>query len=204
MIRHSRGAAGISARALGVGRSLFRAARVRTTSLWSLGDTLLGGLAARTSASGSEGLFDNRNLGCFATRSCTSTRWRFNNGLDLRIARVRRDALGIIVADTPVLGATRSGAAGLGRAFFETLSLGTARVGASGVGGRRLGRLVGGAARFGTIVLDGWSFDRLVVGAARTGAVSLCWGFFDWGLVLRTARSRRFDVSHSFHVRLGL
>jgi hypothetical protein len=155
MIRRSRGAAGIGARALRARRSLFRAARVRTTSILSLDDILLGLLAARTSASGIKGLFDNRNLGYFATRSCTSTRWRFNNGLDLRIAQVRRDALGIIVADTLVLGATRSGAAGLGRAFFETLSLGTARVGASSVGGRRLGRLVGGAARFGTIVLDG-------------------------------------------------
>jgi hypothetical protein len=83
VIRRSRGAAGIGARTLRANRSLFRAARVRTTGLWSINDILLGWLAARTSASGIEGLFDNRNLGCSATRSCTSTRWRFNNGLGL-------------------------------------------------------------------------------------------------------------------------
>ncbi|KAI6749394.1 hypothetical protein HG530_015233 [Fusarium avenaceum] len=68
------GAAGIGARALWADRSLFRAARVRTTSLWSLDNILLGWFAARASASGIKGLFDNRNLGFFAARSCTSTR----------------------------------------------------------------------------------------------------------------------------------
>jgi hypothetical protein len=92
------------------------------------------------------------------------------------------------------------GAADLGRGFFDTLSLG-ARNKASSVGDRGL---VGGAAQFGRIVLDGWSLGRLVVRAARTREVTLCWSFFDWDLVLRTAGSRRFDISYRFRHRLGL
>jgi hypothetical protein len=130
---------------------------------------LLRWLAARARAGGIGGLFGDRILNCSATRSCTPTSWRFNR-LDLRTGRVGSYALGVIVFDTLVSGIARSGAADLGRGFFDTGSLRAASVKASSLGDRLLRRLFDGAAIFSAIDLDGWSLGGLVLQATRASA----------------------------------
>jgi hypothetical protein len=199
-IRRRRGAASIGARALRAKRALFCVARVRAVILRSLHNILLRWLAARARACGIGGLFDDRILSCSATRSCTSTGWKFNNGLDLQTVRVRISALSVVVFGMPVSRTAESGAADLGRWFFDTTSLRVGRIKASSLGGRFLCGLSKGVAR---VVLDGWSRGGRGLGAARTGGPVLCLGVFD-SLVVRAVRAGTVAVGGRFLDRFAL
>lgn len=107
--------------------------------------------------------------------------------LDLRTARVRINALGVIVFRTLVSGTARSGAADLGRGFFDTGSLRAARIKASSLGSRLHRGLFKGVARLGTVILDEWSRGGRVFRAARLRALAFDRRLFG-GLVLRTKR----------------
>ena len=107
---------------------------------------------------------------------------------DLRTARVRINAIGVIVFDTLVSGTARSRAADLGMGFFDTRSLRAATIKASSLGSRLLRGLFEGGARLGTVVLDEWSRVGRVLRAARLRALAFDKRLFG-GLILRTKRA---------------
>lgn len=119
----------------------------------SVHDILLRWLTVRARG-GIRGLFGDRVLSYSTTRSCTPTSLRLHNGLDLRTARVRINALGVVVFDTLVSRTARSGAADLGR-FFDMGSLRAVKIKASSFGSRLLRGCFKGIRRYGTVVLDG-------------------------------------------------
>ncbi len=133
-------------------------------------------------------LFADHILGCYTESPCAPTSWRLNHGSDLRTARVRINALGVIVFDTWVSGTASFGAADLGRGFFDTGSLRGARSTPSSSDSRLLYGRFEGVARLGTVLLDEWSRGRRVLRAALLQPHAFDRRFFS-GLVFRAKRA---------------